>query len=917
MHIILLGGFHLNKNYLSRLGAKLAHCGFGDILLEANLTTGGALLGILNCSGKLYNKTLYIYKVVMEALERLILMEFLYIHPNTDDDEIYKQLLEFEKEPSRENLQKILEDKIVKKKIDLYLKFLQQICDGNLGPTGKFWMSVVDDIKRALYFDISMKTNNYDLYKWCLHEMSPIFYSWNGQNYARYLPYYASFISNIETTHPGATKLLKAGAISASKSTVKGCRIPNDMTVEVGINKHGKSRGFKGGGSGFSGLYKNEDSLQRLVRTTHVRAGIYQQLLKMVNLEIDLGIQTEHYSLRKIEIERQEHDVTEVIDIFQNRYMNPFQQDNGLYIVSSGVRVRDEITKDILARDEWGVNQRNKFIKDRLQGQAKEEKERNIHAKIKKCKLKDFNDMFKVAKLTATNRKIVNYTEQQSVLLQLLVKSQELPGNRLDLGNLVTYPLQVVPSCFGTPDGVFNKTNKAKAYQHITKAEPIWEHSNQKILSIIDGNSIFYQMKNIPDNFEDIAVDIFTLGIGSKSDVVFSTDFYNSHSLKAHERDRRGTGETFNIKGVKTKKPPDWKTFLKNDSNKKQLCFILKKVWTSDVVASKLKGKKVILVVEGEAVILTSDGQKTFSTCVPSLSSSHDETDRRVIQYIMYGERHDYQAVVVRTPDGDLFFNILHYCCEFSKLEALVLDIGMGLNRKSFELLGIAKSLGRQKCTALLGVYIFTGEDCNSSFKGKGKVKAIKLMEKSPEFIHIFSKLGEEWEVPTPIVNGLEKFTCALYGLPRYEKVNKARLCKLKTICGSNSKFTLKTKVNFHSMPPCRNSLLPHIKRVNYQASRIKKSHITFPDIPDPDRVHGWVKVDGKLEPLWTDGDILPSHIIDLMSEELESDNISDARMENGNSGGDIMETDSSDDEMDSISVASSDESGADSDFSD
>ena len=118
MHIILLGGFHLNKNYLSRLGAKLKHSGFGDILLEANLTTGGALLGILNCSGKLYNKTLYIYKVVMEALERLILMEFLNIHPDTDDDdEIYKQLLEFEKEPSRENLQKILEDKIVKKKL--------------------------------------------------------------------------------------------------------------------------------------------------------------------------------------------------------------------------------------------------------------------------------------------------------------------------------------------------------------------------------------------------------------------------------------------------------------------------------------------------------------------------------------------------------------------------------------------------------------------------------------------------------------------------------------------------------------------------------------------------------------------------------------------------------------------------------
>ena len=86
LFIILLGGFHINKCYLSRLGHKIAHSGFGDVLLEANLTTGGTLKGILACSGKLYNKTLYIYKVVMEALQRLLFYEFLKLHPEENEE---------------------------------------------------------------------------------------------------------------------------------------------------------------------------------------------------------------------------------------------------------------------------------------------------------------------------------------------------------------------------------------------------------------------------------------------------------------------------------------------------------------------------------------------------------------------------------------------------------------------------------------------------------------------------------------------------------------------------------------------------------------------------------------------------------------------------------------------------------------
>ena len=146
-------------------------------------------------------------------------------------------------------------------KIDTYIKFQDDVREGSLGKTAQFWISVLDDIKKAIYLDIAAKTNDFNLWKYCLHEMSPIFFSQNGQNYARYLPIFALTISNIEQTHPGATKLLQAGGISSAKTNVKSCRMDNDLVIETGLNKNGKSRGFGAGGVGFCGLVKNEKNV--------------------------------------------------------------------------------------------------------------------------------------------------------------------------------------------------------------------------------------------------------------------------------------------------------------------------------------------------------------------------------------------------------------------------------------------------------------------------------------------------------------------------------------------------------------------------------------------------------------------------------------------------------------------------------
>ena len=211
------------------------------------------------------------------------------------------------------------------------------------------------------------------------------------------------------------------------------------------------------------------------------------------------------------------------MDVFENHFMNPFNLEDrtGLYVISSGMKVPKEIADDILMIPVWGKESRDANIEERLLGKAEKEADRNIHKPISRCPLKRFESMNKSAKITSSAKKVIEYRESTGVLMNILVKS----GNNISLQELCCYPLTVIPSCFGTPDGIFAKTNKAKGFKHLVKDVcdvPYTAYDNS--LTIIDGNAIFHQLKDIPEDFEKISEKIFLQGVGEKKKVIFSTD---------------------------------------------------------------------------------------------------------------------------------------------------------------------------------------------------------------------------------------------------------------------------------------------------------------------------------------------------------------------------------------------------------
>ena len=128
------------------------------------------------------------------------------------------------------------------------------------------------------------------------------------------------------------------------------------------------------------------------------------------------------------------------------------------------------------------------------------------------------------------------------------------------------------------------------------------------------------------------------------------------------EMNRRGSIERLLLQGENTKKPADWKTFLTNEDNKKQLVQVVVNAWDGDVYANKLQGRRVVLICEGEVYLYTSlDGNNTGRTMVGGLKSTQEETDKRVILYCLYAQDQGYKIVHVRTTDSDIFFILLHY----------------------------------------------------------------------------------------------------------------------------------------------------------------------------------------------------------------------------------------------------------------
>ena len=93
----------------------------------------------------------------------------------------------------------------------------------------------------------------------------------------------------------------------------------------------------------------------------------------------------------------------------------------------------------------------------------------------------------------------------------------------------------------------------------------------------------------------------------------------------------------------------------------------------------------------------------------------------------------------------------------------------------------------------------------------------------------------------------------------------------------------------------CKRSLFQHVRRVNYQVGVWRRAHLPKPNIPNPIPDHGWEMKDDQIQPLWFEGEIMPTSLADILEQELSKENE------------DISDTDDSTSEIESDTSSSED----------
>lgn len=251
------------------------------------------------------------------------------------------------------------------------------------------------------------------------------------------------------------------------------------------------------------------------------------------------------------------------------------------------------------------------------------------------------------------------------------------------------------------------------------------------------------------------------------------------------------------------------------------------------------------------------------------LCSDQEEADTRIVLHCIHAMKASANAtpIIVRSPDTDLLVILSSYASSVS--QPLFLDTGTGNNRRLIDVQSIAAALGSDMCAALPAYHAFTGSDYTSAFVHKGKIKPFEMLRKKPDFISVFKHLGSEINVEKDTLEALEHFVCCMYGRPTYRDVNALRYKLFQArydVKSTTTGLTIPPGVDSSLLPPCRSSLQMHAKRANYVANVWKNSHIAYPKLPSPIGL-GWMSAaDGSVTIQWTDGDILPQQLIDIMS---------------------------------------------------
>ena len=189
--------------------------------------------------------------------------------------------------------------------------------------------------------------------------------------------------------------------------------------------------------------------------------------------------------------------------------------------------------------------------------------------------------------------------------------------------------------------------------------------------------------------------------------------------------------------------------------------------WREEKYVTILQIKKLRVNCEDACFLYRVEKGEMTKTEDTRLWCNKEEADTKMLFHV--GQLVAPNNVVVRTADTDV---LIIAPANMGKLPAGInawLEMGLHMNNtlRYVNMNQLHQALGNSLCVLLPGFHAFTGSDHTASFNRKGKIRPLKLLERSEDAIKAFSVLKEpllsEGEVQTTF-KAIKKFTCAIYG---------------------------------------------------------------------------------------------------------------------------------------------------------
>ncbi|KAG1670034.1 hypothetical protein GQR58_017158 [Nymphon striatum] len=242
-----------------------------------------------------------------------------------------------------------------------------------------------------------------------------------------------------------------------------------------------------------------------------------------------------------------------IVDMLENNWTNPFSnQPSDLVSLSTGAAATSAITSDLLKARSKG-EEAFKIHKERLESGSG-------FFPIKKQNLQTFTVLQKNTVVNAgTNREMILKADNRVFGNMLLIAQ----SRKLDMKDVLQYPLGPKPWALANADGTLKKTGKATLGKHLEKEVANVDVPSGSCATIVDAMAI---VQMIP---------------GSRADKSWFQMWYHVNQIKPGHR----------IK--------NWKRILASTESKAKLTIFLAENWKEECRRSKL-GSIILMVTTGE-----------------------------------------------------------------------------------------------------------------------------------------------------------------------------------------------------------------------------------------------------------------------------------------------------------------------------